>query len=65
MFFITCNTSTTQLKTIIAHYIALGMAECAMIEFLFDDKLICVLSVNMVIAFFGFETNEWWLDGLF
>ena len=49
-FLITCITSTTQLKTITAHYYALGMAEYAMIEFLFDGEPMCVLGV-MVIAF--------------
>ena len=38
-------TSTTQLKTITA--CALGMAEYAAIEFLFDGELVCVLGVNM------------------
>ena len=46
-FFITCSTSTTQLKIITAHYCALGMVEYAVIEFLFDGELVCVLGVNM------------------
>ena len=40
------------------------MAEYAMIEFLFDGEPVCVLGV-MVLAFVGFETNEWWLDGFY
>ena len=48
-FFLTCITST-QLKTITAHYCALDMAKYAVIEFLLNGKLVCVFGV-MVIAF--------------